>query len=210
MKTIGRIFTVLLALGLLTACVGRFDYVRPVSVAPATLSQVVSKSREDVWRTILVSPLQDRFAINGLDRDAGVITLTYSGDPERYVDCGYITSYVKNVRGERTYRFSAANASAEYELMTGREIVSIERRMELGARIAVMLTPIGEKETRISATVQYILSRTMQIRDTQDRLQTISQITNFSSDQEGTFPGGVVACRPSGVLEADVLAAFVQ
>lgn len=209
MKKKGRIFTVLLALGLLSACVGRFEYVPPMRVATATHSQVVSRAMEDVWQRVPVSPLQGGFATNGLDRDAGAITLTYTGDPERYVDCGYITSYVKNVRGERTYRFPAATASAEYELMTGREIVSIERRMELDARIVVMVTPIGEKETRISATARYILSRTMQIRDTQDRLQTISQTINFASDQEGTFPGAVV-CRPSGMLEADVLAALVQ
>jgi hypothetical protein len=203
------VFTILAALGLLAACVGRFDYVRPVSVETPTHAVVVAKGREDVWRQMSVSPVRDRFVINGRDGDTGVITLTYSGDPERYVDCGYITSYVKNVRGERTYRFAAATASTEYELMTGREILSIARQMGLEARIAVKVTPIGEKETQISATAQYVLARTMLVRDTQGRVQTISHLINFTSDQEGTFPGAV-ACRPSGMLETDVLSAFAH
>lgn len=209
MKSIWRVFTLLAALGLLAACVGRFAYVRPVSVETPTHSLVVAKGREDVWRQVPVTPVRDRVVINGLDRDTGVITLTYSGDPERYVDCGHITSYVKNVRGERTYRFAAATASTEYELMTGREILSIARQMGLEARIAVAVTPVGEKETRISATARYALSRTMLVRDTQGRVETISHLINFTSDQEGTFPGAV-ACRPSGMLEADVLSTFAQ
>jgi len=207
--SIWSVFAILAALGLLVACVGRFDYVRPVSVESPTHSLVVAKGREDVWRQVPVSPARDRFLVHGLDRGTGVITLTYSGDPERYVDCGYITSYVKNVRGERTYRFAAATASTEYELMTGREILSIARQMVLEARIEVAVTPVGEKETRISATARYALSRIMLVRDTQGRSETISHLINFNSDQEGTFPGAVV-CRPSRVLEADVLSAFAQ
>ena len=207
MKSMCCVFIILAALGLLAACVGRFDYVRPVSVETPTHAVVVAKGREDVWRQMPVSPVRDRFVINGLDGDTGVITLTYSGNPERYVDCGYITSSVKNVRGERRYQFAASAASTEYELMTGREIVSIARRMMLDARIAVTVAPVGDKNTRISATARYVLSRTLLIHDTQGGAQTISHRINFTSDQEAAFPGAV-ACRPSGMLEADALSAF--
>ena len=91
--------------------------------------------------------------------------------------------------------------------MTGRAIVSIARRMGLDARIAVAVTPIGDKDTRLSATARYVLSRTLLIRDTQGGLQTISHRIDFASNNEGTFPG-IVACRPSGMLEAEALSAF--
>jgi len=90
--------------------------------------------------------------------------------------------------------------------MTGREIVSIARRMGLDARMAVAVTPIGDKDTRLSATARYVLSRTMLIRHTQGGLQSISHRIDFASN-EGTFPD-IVACRPSGMLEADALSAF--
>jgi hypothetical protein len=179
----------------------------PVSVEQRTHVLTVSKSTEDVWRQVLRSPFYDRFRIDGIDREAGVVTVTYGGDPERYVDCGYITSYVQNVRGERTYRFAAATASTDYELMTGTEILSIARQMEMHAQIAVTVTSVGETETQLSATAQYALSRTMLVLDTQRRSRTISHIIRFNSDQEGAFPGAV-ACRPTGMLEMDVLSAF--
>jgi len=206
-KRTWSIFTMLVGLSLLAACVGRFDYVRPVTVETPLHWLVVAKVRDEVWQQASASPIQDGFVVNGIDEDTGVITLTYSGNPERYVDCGYITSSVKNVRGERRYQFAASAASTEYELMTGREIVSIARRMMLDARIAVTVAPVGDKNTRISATARYVLSRTLLIHDTQGGAQTISHRINFTSDQEAAFPGAV-ACRPSGMLEADALSAF--
>lgn len=162
---------------------------------------------DDVWRQASASRIQERFAVTGIDKSAGTITLTYSGDPERYVDCGYITSYVKNLRGERIYRFPAGAAATDYELMTGREIVSIARHMVLDAQIAVSATPIGSQETLVSASARYVLSRTMHIRDTQGGVETLSDRISFTSGQEGSLPGAV-ACRASGQLEADVLSAF--
>lgn len=199
--------TMLASILLLAACVGRFDYVPPAGVETATLSRIVGKSVDDVWQQTAAGAIQRRVVVNGVNRDAGVMTLTYGGDPERYVDCGYVTSYVKNVRGERTYRFPAAAASAAYELMTGKEIVSITRDMALEARIAVTAAPIGTEETRVTVSAQYTLTRVMRVRDTRGNVQTISHLTGFTSDREGGFPGAVV-CRATGRLEADVLAAF--
>jgi hypothetical protein len=167
----------------------------------------VAKGKEEVWRQVSARPIQDGFVIDGLHKDAGAITLTSSGNPERYVDCGYITSYVENAQGERTYEFAAATASTEYELMAGRETVSIARGMALDARITVTVMATGDKETRMSATARYVLSRTMLIRNTQNGSQTMSQRRDLASNQRGTFPG-TVARRPSGVLEAGVLSAF--
>jgi hypothetical protein len=206
-KGMRRFFTMLGLLGFLAACSGRFEYVRPPSIETPAQLRVVTSTLDDVLRQASASVLQERFAVTGVDENAGIITLTYSGDPEPYVDCGQITSYVKNVRGERIYRFPAAIAATDYELMTGREIVSIARHMLLDAKIAVNATPIGSQSTQVSASVRYALLRTMHIRDTQGNVQTVSDRTSFTSDQEGSLPGAV-ACRASGQLEADVLAAF--
>lgn len=202
-----QIFAILAPLGLLVACAGRFEYVRPVAVESAAHSRLVAKALDEVWLQASANPTRDGFAINGVDKNTGVITLTYSGDPERYVDCGYVASSVKNVRGERTYRFPAATAATDYELMTGREIVSIARHMVLDAQIAVTATPIGRTETQVSVSARYVLTRTMHIRDTQGGVKTLSHRINFTSGQEGSFPGAV-ACRASGHLEAEVLSAF--
>jgi len=206
-KGMRRFFTMLGFLGLVAACSGRFEYVRPVSIEIPAQARVVTKTMDDVWQQAAAGPIREGFAVTRVDKNAGIITVTYSGDPERYVDCGHITSYVKNVRGERIYRFPAATAATDYELMTGREIVSIARQMSLDAQIAVTANPIGSQAVRVAASARYALARTMHIRDTQGGVRTASHHISFTSDQEGSFPGGV-ACRASGQLEADVLSVF--
>ncbi len=201
------VFIALVPLGLVAGCVGRFDYAPPLGGGTPAHWRVVAGSSADVWRQVSAGVGWERFVIDEVDSPAGVVTLTYSGDPERYVDCGYITSSVQNARGKRTYRFPAATASTEYELMTGKEIVAIARRTQLDARIAVTLIPLGSNATRVSTTTRYVLSRTILIRDTQGRSQTISHLIRFTSDRGEAFPG-VIACRPTGTLEADVLSAF--
>lgn len=207
MRRTRGVATGLLGLVLFAGCAGRFDYVRPASVETPPHVLIVTKSREEVWRQVSRSLVKDRFLLDGIDREAGVVTLTYAGDPEPYVDCGYITSYVTNVRGERTYRFAAATASTEYEIMTGTEILSIVRRLTLDARIAVTMTAVDTTATRISATTRYTLVRTMLVHDAKRRSRTISDFISFDTGQEATFPGAV-ACRASGMLETDVLSAF--
>jgi hypothetical protein len=54
------------------------------------------------------SPIQDRFVINGVEKDNGISPLTYNGNPERYLDCGHITSYVKNCALPRPHRRSTS------------------------------------------------------------------------------------------------------
>lgn len=202
-----RFFTALGLLGFLVACSGRFEYVRPVTVEAPTRFRLVARGVEEVWLQASTISTQHPLTLDGLDTNTGVINLTYSGDPERYVDCGHITSQVTNIRGERIYQFAAGAAAVDYELMTGTEIVSIARRMVLEARIVVTAIPIGRKETQLSVNAQYSLSRTMHVRDAQGSVQTISHLTRFASDQDGIFPGAVV-CRARGTLEADVLSAF--
>lgn len=66
----------LAALSLLAACVGPFDIVRPVAVETPLQWLGVAKGKEEVWRQVSARPIQDRFVIDGLRKDAGVITLT--------------------------------------------------------------------------------------------------------------------------------------
>lgn len=207
MKRVWGNFTILVSVSLFVACAGRFEYARPMGTRTPTLTRMVGKSADEVWEHAAARPSQEGIVVRGLDKDAGVILLAYRGDPEPHVDCGHITSYVKNVRGERTYRFPAAHAATAYELMTGKEIVSIARQMQLEAGITMTVAAIGNNETRVSVSAEYSLSRTMHIRDTQGSVQALSHVTRFVSGQEGAFPGAVV-CRATGTLEADVVAAF--
>lgn len=209
MKTVRSFFTLGLTLVFLAGCSGRFDYVRPAGSDGIVTSLTVAKSKDDVWRQIVPTFPSARFVIQSLDRDTGIIVLSYTGDPERYVDCGEITSQVKNLRGERTYRFPAAAAATEYEYMNGREILVITRHMHLDGRLNLTVADAGPQQTQVLANAQYTLTRTLIARDTQGQARTSSQRIAFTSRHEGALPGDVT-CRSNGVLEKEALSAIAQ
>src|SRR5690554_3895515 len=106
-----------LTLTVLTGCAGKLDYHRPTTPVAMQNEKVIKKSRDQVWDDAVPALGKQFFVINNLDKSSGLINVSYSGDPERYVDCGRINSYVKNARGERTYDFSASSAAQQYEIM---------------------------------------------------------------------------------------------
>lgn len=203
MKSTWRVFTFFSVIGLCAGCVGTFQYVEPGAGARPMYVWTVAQSKDDVWRALTAAYEKSRLAFDRLDKDAGAMTLTYRGDPQRYVDCGRINSYVKNLRGERTYRFPAAIGSTEYELMTGKEILIITRKMTLDGRLTIKVVAIGPAQTQVSANADFLVTRTLMVRDTEGRSQTSSDSATFSSGLDGGFPGPLT-CRSTGTLETEV------
>jgi hypothetical protein len=197
----------LLTPAVLVGCAGTFDYTPPSGPLGSTYARVVGQSKEEVWRHLIPAIDKEYLVIDRLDKDTGAITVTYRGDPEWYVDCGRIVSQVKNLRGERTYRFPAAAASAQYEVVRGTEILVVDRRMTLEGRLTVSVVAINGSQTQVSANAHYALTRVVTTRDTTDRAQTLSHVVDFGSGHEAAFPGAVT-CRPTGMLENEVLSAL--
>jgi hypothetical protein len=190
----------------ISGCSGRFEYVGPVDTAAPATSAIVDRTAHEVWRAISSALDGSAFDIVGADRESGVLTIVYSGDPERYVDCGQLTSSVTNLRGTRTYRFPAASAWAEYELMTGKEILVVARRMTVEIRAIATVSRVEARRTRVSLSTRYTLTRTLTIRDALDREHTASDAIQFGAERGASFPGRI-ACRATGALEAAMLSA---
>ena len=132
MKVIGWVA----AAAALVGCAGKQEYVRPTAAAAVENVKVVNRPRAEVWDAAVPALGKQFFVINNLDKASGLINLSYSGDPQRYVDCGRIISFVKNARGERTYNFAGASARVDYEMMVdGAHLIFLSRRLELDGRI---------------------------------------------------------------------------
>lgn len=201
-KRVGQVF----GWGLLACalgCVGQFTYTRPVTSEAPLRSMTVPRSAQELWQALPAALNGGPYVVQRLDPNAGVAVLNYRGDPAPYVDCGHITSYVKNLRGERVYRFSGAQASVEYELMTGKEILLIDREMSLEGNLTLTLATAGPGSTLVSANARYVLTRTLEVRDVFGRSQTLSHLVEFGSNGEGTFPGPLT-CRATGAWEYEV------
>ena len=209
MRRTSGVSAALFCLLCLAGCAGDFVYVRPVHLETPELSVTVEKSKAEAWQRI-VPMLEERpFVIDALDQDAGVIILSYSGDPGGYVDCGYITSYVENLQGARTYQFPAATASAEYEFMQWNGLRVITREMGLEGRINVTVAETGPKRTQVSVRVRYSVTRNLTTRDLRGHSEVTSHAIHFTSGQDGAFPGTGI-CRATGLLEAEVLSGLAR
>jgi len=204
-------FWILLALTC-TGCAGKLDYVRPTTISKQNNSVTISMSRDAVWNSAVPKLGKQFFVINNLDKSSGLINLSYSGDPESYVDCGRIISYVSNARGERTYDFPASKADQQYEVMSG-NLFSLHRKMSLEGRINLIFEELSPNETRVTANTKYVLSRTITVNGVSGGIpQTQNDSISFNSGRSATFAavsdGRATECLSTGKLESEILQAI--
>ena len=198
----------------LAGCAGKVSYVRP-SVVPmqGQNSKIIDKAREAVWNSTVPELGKQFFVINNLDKSSGLINVSYSGDPEKYIDCGRITSYVKNARGERTYDFAGAKAQQNYEIMNpGQGLFFIDRRMALEGRVNLVFEEVTPTQTRVTANTKYVVNRQRTVRNTANNFpQTLNDSLTLNSGGTAAFPsdqnGNTAECSATGALEREVLAA---
>jgi len=188
-----------------TGCAGKLDYVRPTISTKPKNSITINMPRDSVWNSAIPNLSKQFFVINNLEKASGLISLSYSGNPEIYVDCGRIISQVSNLRGERIYNFPASKAEQQYEIMTS-ELYRASRKMSLEGRINLIFEEISPNETRVTANIKYILSRTRSVTDALSHTSTESDVISFNSGGNASFTEGA-ECIPTGKLESEILQA---
>lgn len=189
---------------------GKFDYVRPITKKEYSNSKIIERSRDDVWNKSVAQLGKQFFVINNLDKSSGLINISYSGDPEKYVDCGTITSYVKNAVGERTYQFPASSAQKSYEVMETPNLLFVNRKMSLEGRINLVFEDLGGNKTQVTANTRYAITKQVEVRNTQGQTQNLSDTVSFNSGDSGTFStlnpnNPATECKSTGRLEQDIL-----
>lgn len=212
--TVLRSFFIVIAISALAGCAGKVDYIRPNTTAIQGQNvKIIEKPRDVVWSAGVPALSKQFFVINNLDKSSGLINLSYSGDPEKYIDCGRITSFVKNAQGERTYDFAGAKAQQNYEIMNPSVgLFFIDRRMSLEGRVNLIFEEVGPTTTRVTANTRYVVSRTQTIRSAAGGFpHNSSDSISFNSGSSAPFPsnreGQYAECAAKGVLEQEVLAA---
>lgn len=191
---------------LISGCAGKLQYTPPGLYNSSTKNSiVVNMSKDDVWAKLVPALGKSFFVINNIDKSSGLINISYSGDPEKYIDCGSIYSYVKNLRGERTYQFPASKGHKIYEAMDKGNYAQIERKMDLSGRMNIIVEEIEKDKTMISVSTRYIVEKSYTINGRFSRSDTVS----FNTGQSASFPQGTT-CRCNGQFENEVLDIFVE
>jgi len=207
------IFVSVLAIAL-AGCAGKVEYLRPTSsVALGANVKSIAKPRDAVW-TAAVPELGKRFfVINNLDKASGLINISYAGNPEKFIDCGRITSYVKNAQGERNYNFAGSKSQQSYEIMNpGVGLFFIDRRMSLEGRVNVIFEEVGPNETRVTANTRYVVQRQRVVRNAANNIpQTLNDSVTFNTASSAAFAGpadSAAECAATGALEREILEAI--
>ena len=204
------LFVVLLAI-ILTGCMaGKVDYSMPTTSPSDLNSKTIEKSRDTVWSSSIPKLGKQFFVINNIDKSSGLINLSYSGNPENFIDCGRITSYVKNARGERTYDFAGSSANQSYEIMNPNGLFLLERKMSLEGRMNLIFEEIDQNSTKVTANTRYVITRQVTSRNIASNFpQSKTDTISFNSGERASFPanndGRALICVSTGKLERDVL-----
>lgn len=205
-----RMMTAAGAALVLAGCAGQVRYEPPTGPVLNSNFKVVDRPRDQVWAASVPELGRRFFTINNLDKSSGLINVSYSGDPEAYIDCGQVHSYVKNARGERNYDFPAARERQQYEVMDRGLLMAIDRRMGLEGRVNLIFEEVDASRTRVTANTRYVVTRSQQIRAADGRQNSITDSTSFNSGGAGSM-GPVdtaITCKATGALEDQILKAI--
>jgi hypothetical protein len=212
-STIGRFAAMLAVANYLIGCsTTRFDYTPPREVLQST-SITIKNSFDEVWTKSIRSIGTSFFVLNNIVKDSKIINLSYSGDPEKYVDCGIISIEVSTPGGDRQFQYPASRRTVQYETAAGFRKARTERHMNLEGRINILFEEVNPGETKITAVVRYIVSRTgtITVHDNANNRTTTAQLTpltlsfNSGSSDSATAGDSTATCRPTGVMEKALL-----
>jgi hypothetical protein len=138
-----------------------FTYIPPPEQPKIRTSIIVNAPKNVVWKKLITGIGAKFFMINNMDRESGFINISYSGNPQDFVEGGRSHYEVENLRGKREYDFPSNQESAQYEVFIDGNLCGIKRELKLEGKANIIVTEIDSVSTQVSVNVRYILSRTV-------------------------------------------------
>ena len=176
------------------------DYLPPSGEPAPNRSAFVQQRPWLVWGNIVDHLQQQGHELVELDEEAGGFVVLYSGDPERYVDCGWIVSY----EDDDLERLPAAKSESSFRRRREGRVVTLERDLRLEARMEVQVEGAGE-DAIVRADGTYELTKTIGSKGVEQPLH--AQTVRFRTGGSATFSSGTT-CQPTGELERMVFDAL--
>jgi hypothetical protein len=160
-------------------------------------------ARDPFWKDFVSQLSGEFFVINNLDKETGLINVSYSGDPERFVDCGRV-----RISDER--EFPASRGAQSYRQWSALKEYRIDRQMQLDGRMNIIVQELASKNTQLTINTRYIVSRRMTTTDSSGGLTSnTNDSATFNYGQDGTFPSladsSSLVCRSTGALERQII-----
>jgi hypothetical protein len=176
------------------------DYLPPSGQPAAERSAFVRQQPWLVWGNILDHLQQQGARVTDLDEPGGELVVVYSGDPQPYVDCGWIVTY----DDAEFDRLPAARSDTSLRRRQDGEVVTLERELRLEARMNVHVEPSGE-DAIVRTDSTYVLTKTISSPDAAQPLH--AETIDFQTGESDAFSSGTM-CQPTGELERLVFEAL--
>jgi hypothetical protein len=171
----------------------QLDYLPPSGQPAAERSAFVRHQPWLVWGNILDHLQQQGAQVSIVDEAGGKLVVFYNGDPQPYVDCGWIVTY----RGDELDRVPAAASDASFLRRRDGKVVTVERELRLDARTRVDVEPSGEDAT-VRTDSTYLLTKTISMPGARQPFH--AETIDFHTGESDAFSAGT-ACQPNGELE---------
>jgi len=193
---------------LLSGCVSSdLKYVPPKAAAVAAQNfKEVDRPKDEIWSALVAGLGSQFFVINNMDKASGFINVSYSGDPEKYVDGGELYFKVENIRGLREYRFPASRENVQYEVFNSGILMGVSRRLSLDGRMNVIVTESSSGRTRVTVNTRYVLTLNASGQNAMGQpMMPQTETISFNTGGEAKLSSGTTF-RPTGEFEMAVLA----
>jgi hypothetical protein len=161
----------------------------------------VNQPLELFWRAFVSGLSTEFFVINNLDKETGLINVSYSGDPEKFIDCGQI---INDFQG-KIVQFPAASANQTYNHFQGLHLMNVNRQMNLEGRINILVREFDSASSIVTVNTRYVVTRRINSRE-------VGQYSNFNNSDSASFNYGQdgildqeLICRSKGTLEREIL-----
>ncbi len=110
----------------------------------------LNKNFNTVWNKVIDYSSKSFFGIDNFEKDSGLITLSYTGSPVGYVDCGKFdyNGYISNGTQVKDY------------FGTFQEFAQIYYNASLNGRMNILVKKNSESETYVRVNTRYVFSFT--------------------------------------------------
>lgn len=201
----------MLSLCIISGCAtGKLNYTPPEKTQVVN-SKVIKSSKEKVWSKAIPKLGKSFFQINNIDKASGLLNVSFSADPNKYVDCGTLHTQVQNARGTRKYDINLSDKLSQYETFSNSTLWAVTRQLSLEGRINLIFESVSSTETKVTANAKYVLNmsnRSVGGLDNNYRPfdTTTTNAASFDSNSSGSFNnGGQTICYANGKLESELL-----
>ncbi|WP_244432575.1 hypothetical protein [Desulfocurvibacter africanus] len=149
---------------------GAYTYTPPVPPADLSpLSIVVAHGPDATWEATVAYLSGKSYDLGIVARDSRVIHASFTpAQPDALIDCGSVQSWVQEYWTRCEYDFKASTSHVKYETMDNKKLTRSERTAQLTGKATVLLTPLEDGRTRITASASYQLTRDFLRRQQKD------------------------------------------